>query len=349
MAGGFGYVLMAMLVERTRPAFALRSDMALVERHLEALGTWSLTDGRIPIWLWWNYSASQGKNVPGYVEASQAALEHLAPSHEFVMHKVNESNVRDFLPDWPTEMSKVYDQAVSDVVRAGLLGKYGGVYLDSDMLLAAPLSEITNHLDTHDMVAYQVAGQDCTQGTFSSNFMASRPGSSFHVKWYEEIKHTLKNRCAPTAKEQEDQNACCYANEDGTPLADCHVSWGGLGERIGHKKLADLLKQNSTSYKVFCYKNDQHESFAPCIDCFWTSIPEGRGLLAQKSCRMNTEDNSSMVCEDGPKTNFFNRKAYHLFSSIASQAVKMKSYDELKNGPWVFSHLLKRILEKKLE
>jgi len=341
----------AMLTLCARPSEALRTDAKLIQEHFGIFS--EAADGRIPIWLWWNYSAEAGKPMPGYVGAAQLTLEHLAPDSEYIIRKVNESNVRTFLPDWPEQMTRVYPQAVSDVVRAGLLGKYGGVYLDSDMLLAAPMSEITNQLDTHDMVAYQVPGQDCTQGSFSSNFMASRPNSELHLKWYAQIQQELQNTCSADPKKLEKQNACCYGPE-GRPLPECHVSWGGLGEKIGHQQLRALLQtneekaKNNTDYKVFCYSFAKHESFAPCIDCFWSSIPGGQELLKDKSCSVEKVDNSSIVCQDGPKVNFFNRKAYHLFSSIAPPNVWHKTVDELKNGPWVFSHLLKRILEKQV-
>lgn len=311
-------------------------------RHQSWDGLWYSSDGHIPIWLWWNYSTDAWP--PGYVMAAQTALEHFAPSDEFVIHKVNETNIRSFLPDFPQELSRTFVQASADMARAGLLGKYGGVYLDTDMLLAAPLAEMTNKLDDHDMVSYEVPGQSCERGSFSGNFMAARPGSALHTGWYKEGKALLKSRCTGDKKKDEDK-VCCYL-PSGSPMSQCHVSWTGLGEKIGHSVLARLLDKHKnktkTSYKTFCYSHKKHESFAPCIDCFWTSIPGGSGLVNNNNCSLQGEDDLS--CLDGLKVNFFKRRAYHLFSAITPANVSKLPFARLATGPWVFSHLFKRIM-----
>lgn len=334
-----GLMLLVIMLQVSRPS-SLRSDVSL-ERQLSQDSLWQATKGRIPIWLWWSYEATP----PGYVVAAQKALEHFAPTSDFVIRKVNDTNIRELLPDWPHELSRTYVQAISDVARAGLLSKYGGVYLDSDMLLATPLGEITQKLDDHDMVSYQVPGQNCTEGTFSSNFMASKPGSALHTAWYEEAKAKLKSRC--TAGGDED---CCYSSK-GVALDQCHISWGGLGEKIGHRVLRGMLQtRNPPVYRPFCFSFEQHESFAPCIDCFWTSIPDGRGLV-NKTCALEGAD--SLTCQDGAQqqpvyVNFFNRKAYHLFSSITPASVSHLDFARLTTGPWVFAHLFQRIMKKHL-
>lgn len=292
-------------------------------------------DGRTPVWIWWDYAPDH--RLPGYLVGAQKALLHFAPKEHFDIRYVNRTNVWDLLPDFPREVEKVYMQAVSDAVRAGLLAKYGGVYMDSDMFLAAPLKEITDRLKDHDMVTYTSAGQDCKAGSFSSNFMAARKGSRLHAKWYEKVKLQLKNRCPAGDIEH---IICCY-EEDGSPRKECHVPWGGLGEGLGHPTLKALYEEKGSEYKVSCFDEKNGEGFAPCVNCLWASTVEGRANLAKgETCR--TVDEHNLQCNHDFLHNFWNRRAYHLFSSIEPREVWQASLDDLVEGPWVFSGLIHR-------
>lgn len=315
-------------------------------REPEQEGLWASTDGRIPIWLWWNYSAG---TEPGYIIAAQKALERFAPSDKFTVFKVNNTNVGSLLADWPREAPNVYTQAITDIVRAGLLSKYGGVYLDSDMLVAAPMSDITDNLADHDMVSYQAESQDCAKGVFSCNFMATRPGSELHLAWYEEAKARLSHRCTGPTGWAEGMNtpACCYAEASGEMLEECHVPWGGLGDRIGQDVGMKLLTGNNPNgYKIFCYTAEQDEGFGPCNDCYWTSIPGGHDLVENR-CELDDKIDG-IRCTDNPYPKFFKRKVYHLFSSLLGWkhiAAKDKSFEELTSGPWVFSDLYRKVMQ----
>ena len=68
------------------------------------------------LWVYWNYPTDDHllyQNI--HLRAAQIHNKHMT------LLKVNDSNVRDFIPDLPEEWFRLYNQARSDVLRAGLL------------------------------------------------------------------------------------------------------------------------------------------------------------------------------------------------------------------------------------
>ena len=138
--------------------------------------------GRLPeehlLWVYWNYPTDSHllyQNIN--LRAAQQHNKHLT------VIKVNDSNVRDFIPDLPGEWFRLYNQARSDVLRAGLLFHHGGMYMDTDVLVRASLDEFTSKIRSHDIVSYQYEHFEenetrCIDG-FSSNIMAARKNNAY--------------------------------------------------------------------------------------------------------------------------------------------------------------------------
>lgn len=300
----------------------------------------SAFEGKTPVWLWWDYKA--GEKYPGYMELCRKALDHFAPSSHFEIKHVNGDNIADFLQDWPEEVNnkKVYAQAISDVARAGLLAKYGGIYLDSDILVAAPLQDIVEKLhgpESVDLVTYTNGNQHCDKGAFSSNFMAAKPGNSFHTRWWAEILKRLRTPCSADA--YLNTQVCCH-QPSGTPYDKCHFSWGGAGERIAHPLLARLLEQEGSNFNVHCFNERDGEGFAPCGNCMWNELLEDSKELHEKSCHMADND---LKCDKGGKmSNFFGRRAYHLFSTLQPPSIRQRSAKELSENSWVMAQLVSK-------
>merc|ERR1740117_473091 len=102
------------------------------------------------IWCFYDY-----KNGPSpFVKLNFATWRKHAPEMKIMM--VNDSNVRDFIPDIPKEYFMLpYASAKSDFLRAALLYHHGGLYMDTDFLVGRPLREVMQKLDDgHDIVTY---------------------------------------------------------------------------------------------------------------------------------------------------------------------------------------------------
>lgn len=330
-----------------------------------ATGAFSQADGRIPVWIWWDYNpnAAPGWGLPAYQEALISSWKRFAPSDLFELHYVNHTNILDFLPDFPVEAKRMYVEAKTDVIRSGLLAKHGGVYFDADFLLARPLREITDKLNEVDFVTYSNYGQSCTkEGTFSSNFMAARKGNIFSETWYDKQKRDLAQRCTPG--EIFHQPTCCYTPEG--EERECHVPWGHLGEGNGQRILRDLLKipinpedprgpwtrqtPEDATISFHCFSEDEDSAgFAPFeADGMWgtlTDEAEPETHLSEMRCQSSGED---LTCAQGSggkqhRKNFFCRHAYHLFTKANSPEMKNQPYPSFKQKPLVMAKILRKL------
>lgn len=344
----------------------LQREQGGIKTAASAASSWRQADGRIPVWIWWDYDpkAAPGWGLPAYQEALVNSWKRFAPSDLFAIHYINHSNILEFLPDFPEETKRMYVEAKTDVIRTGLLASHGGVYFDADFLLARPLKEVTDKLEEVDFVTYSGGGQSCQKhGTFSSNFMAARKGNTFSTAWYEKQKKDVKQRCEPGDIFY--QPVCCYTPEGAE--RECHIPWGRLGEGNGRRILRDLLKipqdpkdrgtigwsrQTAEDAQVsfHCFSEDEDKSgFAPFeSEGLWGTLA-GQSMteepLSTWNCEASGED-LSCTRPDGwvhHAKNFFCRHAYHFFTKGSSPQMKNQQYLGLKQKPWVMAKLLRKI------
>mmetsp|Transcript_98289 Transcript_98289/g.273390 ORF Transcript_98289/g.273390 Transcript_98289/m.273390 type:complete len:347 (-) Transcript_98289:155-1195(-) len=284
--------------------------------------------GKLPVWVWWDYPA--GHTTSGLVRAAMASWKAHAPDERFEFRFVNTSNVERWLPNAPEEFKRLpYPAAASDFVRAGLLAEHGGLYLDTDILLRVDLEQLLQKLNdgSVDIVTYENSGQSCEGGSFSSNFLAGRKGNALSKAWYEEASRQLKTSCPLEQWQDMDsrQGVCCYT-PSGAPRT-CHIPWGGLGERIGHRTLrAVLAAQGQNGFKgLHCFRERLGEGFGACeSECLWEDMARGGNAIA----------------------GLYERPAYHLFGSNAKMTPTM---DELLHGKWVISELVRKSLQPAAE
>jgi hypothetical protein len=325
-----------------------------------------LTPGKIPVWVLYSFT-EQNKN--SLIELNIKAMRrHLGNKFELVL--VNETNERQLVPDLPEEYFRLPDfGARSDAMRAALLAKHGGIYLDGDVLITQNLDTFGQRLANNDVVAYTTEGQDCNKGHFSSNAMACKKGSKMFAGWWNEAKREMRQKCDFIEKEDLKNGVCCY-----TPTGEsrrCHVNWGGLGETLGHKELKKLLGEDQKTkeqkagsqprsravkdpFKISCLQEKSYMGLAP--------DPQGkilwRELMAPPRVGETTKCNGNdcpcwepprkpwgdLECADGKKVqNFFGRPGFHLFSHINGHYGK-RPEEEILKGTWVVSRLYRAAL-----
>lgn len=97
--------------------------------------------GKIPVWVFW----AQGlKTAPEGVLACIRSMEQKLPADLTELHIITMENIGSYitLPDWIVQrfnQGKMDLAHFSDILRMGLLYRYGGMWLDADCFLAKPL------------------------------------------------------------------------------------------------------------------------------------------------------------------------------------------------------------------
>lgn len=114
------------------------------------------------------YRSEEGM-MPRHIELNLHALHRHAPAAGgFRVVALNASSIGAWLT-LPPEFGRLkHKVAASDVARIGLLARYGGIYVDADVLVAQPLAPIVALLDEYEHVLYSTKGQQCTAGVCAS-------------------------------------------------------------------------------------------------------------------------------------------------------------------------------------
>lgn len=230
------------------------SAVSAVPSDSSASSATSETSSKCNIFALWNYP----RGPPMFIKKNLESWIHYAQGRCHFPWLINETNIRVFIPDLPAEYDRMpldYDAAKSDVVRYALLYHHGGIYLDTDFLVAKDLSPILDRIDDHDLVSYTTFGQSCRKGTFSSNFLAGRKGSQVFGAVWEAQKRALADHCDDRLKVNE-KKVCCPDDLQ----RRCHIPWAGIGENVAHPVLKKQLA-TKTSVRLYCFEGD--DSFVP--------------------------------------------------------------------------------------
>eukprot|EP00928_Gymnodinium_smaydae_P046616 TRINITY_DN31064_c0_g1_i1.p1 TRINITY_DN31064_c0_g1~~TRINITY_DN31064_c0_g1_i1.p1 ORF type:complete len:780 (+),score=116.17 TRINITY_DN31064_c0_g1_i1:48-2387(+) len=350
----------------------------------------SLIDSRWENKIWCYYEYPNGP--PVHVQLNFKTWKRHGPELEIIM--VNDSNVKEFIPDLPEEYFMLpYASAKSDLLRAALLFHHGGLYMDTDYLVMRPLREFMSKLRENDIV---VASDDETSPSqkcgkyFSSNFMAGRRHNGFSATWWENLKRKLAAKCPPGGFARE--KVCCHeeGETDETKHKQCHIPWAAMEHMKDPSEAATALISLSTSVltesqaaseaklqtssvsrlapefinelpkglKLFCFQGN--ETLTPHMngEIYWSPWNADEGRTA------NFQDNQlydqRFACTAGGQVNqlhctkgnwgesnrtfhnFFNRIAYHLFSSTGTRHAS--TVDEAFRNSWLVSELWRRSL-----
>ena len=197
---------------------------------------------------------------------------------------MNTSNVMRYVPDLPDEaftVAAMDSAATSDVMRTALLAHHGGVWLDSDLLLAQPLASTIAPLADHDAVVYASTSRQEADRGFSSNFIAARTCLPHWLLSWRVVKETLTRRCPESrvGEEPRSRGFCCERSRSNTDRSSSTTStttsppprwcrspgWGSFGEVISMPMLAALRRHldGSSPYAPRLFTYAANESFTP--------------------------------------------------------------------------------------
>jgi hypothetical protein len=141
------------------------------------------------LWLYWEGS------MPDYIKMCKETI-FAKCSNSFNIILLNEQTIHSYLPelkDKNLDFSRLKIAQKVDYYRILLLYKYGGLYMDMDILVKQDLIEIIEKLEKYDFVGFGCTGPRCKYGYGSpSNWLlASRPQTLLMKNILKEYEKTL--------------------------------------------------------------------------------------------------------------------------------------------------------------
>jgi len=192
------------------------------------------------IWLYWEVS---DKGTPSYIDLCyDTVLKHC--SADFQIIRLNEKTIYDYLPDLKYKYKKLDDYLSipqkADLFRYHLLYKYGGIWLDSDIIMFSSLLPLYKNLEKYDYVGAGCHSKKCIPNgaPYPANWiMMSRPNTQLMSLMIDGCDKVLENK-----------NKVNYHN---------------IGRNLLWKSIETLQKnQNWTYYHIpsQCFERDSHDN-----------------------------------------------------------------------------------------
>jgi hypothetical protein len=141
----------------------------------------------LPVWFYW-----EGK-CPEWIEACRRTILAKAPNARFL---TPETFGELWTEDRDIRLSRLYVAHRADFIRAYLLAKFGGLWLDADCIVMQSLQPLLDKLGEYDFIAHRERN-----GFFTNGLMAAKSGSVIARQFYEKICQVLRKRRAISWRE----------------------------------------------------------------------------------------------------------------------------------------------------
>jgi len=145
------------------------------------------------LWVYWENK--DGKSTPPIIELCLEIMRKRL-SNNFRMVKLDQNNISEYIPEIK-ERKHILDKLIIahrvDYYRVLLLNKYGGLYLDADIIVLNDLGDIIDKLRDNDYIGFGCTGYRCTNGySKPSNWaMASKPNGVMISRLKNYLENTL--------------------------------------------------------------------------------------------------------------------------------------------------------------
>jgi hypothetical protein len=134
----------------------------------------------LPIWIYW-----EGR-CPQWIRACRQTIEKHAPNLRLLTPQAFEC-LRD--QDRDIDLSHLHVAHRADYIRAFLLYRYGGLWIDADCLVMQGLQPVLDLLAEHDFVGHRARA-----GVISNAFIAARPGSRIAAEYYGRVRDAVHRK-----------------------------------------------------------------------------------------------------------------------------------------------------------
>lgn len=143
------------------------------------------------IWLYWDNPPN--KSTPDYIKLCWESIEKTC-GNDFEINLVTTENVKQFLPqimDGFFQISQINNK--SNYLRYKLLYEYGGIWLDSDLVLLRSLQPLLEFL-TDDIDLIATASPEYQYGQPESGFLISKPKGKVISRAIQLIEGNFNNK-----------------------------------------------------------------------------------------------------------------------------------------------------------
>lgn len=134
----------------------------------------------LTIWMYW-----EGKRPP-WIEACQRTIFAHGPDVRLL-------SAADFDRLWKSErdidLNRLYVAHRADFIRAYLLARHGGIWIDSDCIVLRDLRPLAELLQAHEFMGYRNP-----QGLVANNFMGARAHSTIAASYYRTVCQVLRSK-----------------------------------------------------------------------------------------------------------------------------------------------------------
>lgn len=264
-------------------------------------------------YLWMYWEIKNNRPIPNYIQLCFKIIKK--NSRLFNLIILDNNTVLDYLPNLRKDINELPLALKADYIRILLLHKYGGLWLDCDVIMMTDLKEIVNLLNNNlDYIGFGCTGITCYNGyRYPSNWAIGAKKNSI-----------LMERCKYELDKKLDNY---FSNADKKEL-DYHE----FGKLIIWKCLDDLINYNDYSYYHFSSDVDGTRD----KDGNWIALD----LIMEKNIELLDESKllivplvNSAICSKDP--------VYSWFCDL--------SEEEILNGNYFVTKLFRRAIEYKVD
>lgn len=144
----------------------------------------------LKIWMYWENKP--GFETPFYIEFGQQLIKKFNPERNIII--LDEKIVLDYIqiPDIIQAQEHIAHKA--DYIRVAILEKYGGIWIDSDVICLNSFEKHFELLEEYDIIAYEYTRLKRMSYSPSNWFLAVKPNNILFKTWrlkiLEKIRHT---------------------------------------------------------------------------------------------------------------------------------------------------------------
>ena len=236
-------------------------------------------------YLWMYWEIRENKSIPPYIQLCLKIIKKNSKLFNLVI--LDNKTVFNYLPDLRKDINELPLPLKADYIRILLLHKYGGLWLDCDVIMMTDMKEVVDLLKKNtDYIGFGCTGYICTYGYgFPSNWAIGAVKNSI-----------LMRRC----KELLDMKLDEYFLDISKRELDYHE----FGKLIIWENLDDLIKNHNYNYYHFPSSYDGTRD----KDGNWIALE----LIMKKEIELLDESKliliplvNSAICSDDPIYSWF--------------------------------------------
>jgi len=261
--------------------------------------------------LWFYWENIPNKKKPGYIQICIDSIYKYCSSTFNIIH-LNNLNIDEYLPEIKynkMDLSRLRIAHKVDFYRILLMYKYGGIYIDVDILVLKDLKSIHDKLEYYDYVGFGCTGNFCKfgNGRPSNWILCSRPNTKLMGNILQRFYDKLNGINGVNGEINEDIN----------------IGYHDLGKILIWEELDNLI--TNENYKYYHYPN------------LYDGTRDVNGMWVSMSRLFSNEN----IIYDKPDELLF----IVLYNSDATDEIKKMSKNDLVNSKYFITKYFKKIYQ----